>query len=218
MHLPGIAVVSNQKRVAAAACAVWLVVLAGLPLPCAADDDESQNAEDLKSAPSHAPPRYADQADDGLVPITKVVPRAKIILRGKERLPDLGGKDTFARYGSGTVDYVWYARDPVSPMYPFAYHPIYFEDMNLERCGVSCGCCVQSVMSGLMFFGTVAILPCKMLIWPPCSCVYPPGYPPDDCPAGFRFGNCENFIGPRQDASRLTGYGCFLHRGKCRVR
>src|SRR5262249_33121622 len=165
--------------------------------------------------PPPAPRRYAE---DEFVPITKVVPRAKIILRGKERLPDLGGGDTFARFGSGTVNYVWFVRDPISPMYPFAYHPIYFEDMNLDRCGLTCGCCVQPLVSVLMFFGTVAVLPYKMLVSPPCSYVYPPGYPPEDCPAGCRFGVCENFIGPNPDFSRLFGYGSFLHRRNCQVR
>jgi hypothetical protein len=213
MPLREIAIVSNRLRVAVAASAVAFLLLTGLPLPCAAADQE-QNSEDIPSAQPRAPRRYAAPADDEFLPITKVVPRAKITLHGNERLPDLGGEETFARYGSGTIDYVWYVRDPISPMYPFAYHPIYFEDMNLERCGLSCGC-MQSVVSGLMFWGTVAVLPYKMLVSPPCSCVYPPGFPPDDCPPGCRFGYCENFIGPKPDIGRLLGYGSFTRRRTC---
>ncbi|HEY2253710.1 MAG TPA: hypothetical protein VGH74_21700, partial [Planctomycetaceae bacterium] len=108
---------------------------------------------------------------------------------------------TFANAGTLIANPQWIDRTPPVPMYPFAYNPIYFEDMNLERCGLSCGCCVQPVVSGLHFFGSVALLPYKMLISPPCSCVYSPG----ECLPGCRFSYCENFFGPAPDFSRLLG-------------
>jgi len=148
-------------------------------------------------------PRPPDDGADEFVPITRLVPRAKIVLKEKARLPDLDGEKTFAKSGKIVVGPEWIDRDPPVPMYPFAYNPIYFEDMNLERCGLYCGCCVQPVVSGLHFFGSVALLPYKMLISPPCSCVYPPG----ECPPCFRFSHCENFFGPAPDFGKLFGRG-----------
>jgi hypothetical protein len=152
--------------------------------------------------------RSRETADDGFVPITKVVPRAKIVLRDRQRLPDLGGANTFATHGKRTINYYWYDNTPGAPMYAFAYNPIYFEDMNLERCGRSCGCCVQPFVSGIQFFGTVAILPYKMLVSPPGSHVCPPGETSDCC----RFSCCESFFGPCPDLKGCLNFGKFWRK------
>lgn len=138
---------------------------------------------------------------DGFLPISKLVPRAKIVLADKERLPDRGGEKTFAAFGRTAIDYPWWQRQPVVPMYPFAYHPIYIEDMNLERCGWSFGCWLQPVISGMHFYGSIGILPYKVLVSPPCSYVYPPG----ECPPGWRFSYCENYLGPPPKFGWLFG-------------
>jgi hypothetical protein len=63
-----------------------------------------------------------------------------------------------------------------------AYHPLYFDDVPLERYGQTACPVVQPVLSGARFFGTLPILPYRMCIDPPCSCVwaygmYRPGSP-----------------------------------------
>jgi hypothetical protein len=212
MLSPSIATPSKTRtspRLAAAASlafvATWLATHAALAGP-------QPVLEDPATITSQPTPHMADEADDGFVSITKVVPRAKIVLQEKQRLPDRGAEKTFSSYAKQSGDFAWSDRSPIVPMYPFAYHPLYFEDMNLERCGLSCGCWVQPVVSGVHFFGTVAILPYKMLVAPPCSYVFPPG----ECPPCFRFSHCENFFGPAPDFSSLPGCGKSSRSNDCR--
>jgi hypothetical protein len=69
----------------------------------------------------------------------------------------------------------------------FCYRPLYFEEINLERYGCSAGI-LQPGISGAHFFGTVALLPYKMVLWPPRSCVCSNGFSRcTDCrPPGYR--------------------------------
>jgi hypothetical protein len=71
------------------------------------------------------------------------------------------------------------------------YHPLYFEETNLERYGYGCGCCcccglgncVQPFVSGAHFFGTLPILPYCIAHECPGDCVYTLGhYRPGSCP------------------------------------
>jgi len=199
MHDSSLAVGRNQRFCPVAACAPLVLVVAGLTAAPALRADGQPDVDPFNSAPSAPVTRDRAALDGEFAPLTKVVPRAKIVLKERERLPDLGGEKTFAAYGSRKVEPGWYADESIVPMYLFAYHPIYMEDMNLERCGLSCGCCLQPAVSGLHFFGSIALLPYKMLVSPPCSYVYPPG----ECEPGCRFSYCENFIGPKPDISRL---------------
>jgi hypothetical protein len=182
-----------------AAWAPLILGVVGWTSAQAAVADDPAGPQIIPSVPARSEPGGRMTADDGFLPLTKVVPRAKIVLREKERLPDLGGTKTFAAYGARRAEPAWYAGEAIVPMYVFAHQPIYFEDMNLERCGLSCGCCLQPAVSGLHFFGSVALLPYKLLVSPPCSCVYPPG----ECGPGCHFSCCENFIGPQPDFSKL---------------
>jgi hypothetical protein len=160
-----------------------------------------------------APPRGLAEPDDGFLPMTRVVPRAKIVLHGNERLPDRDGQKTFAASGTRIVSPTGVVgAESNVPMYSFAYNPLYFEDKNLERCGLSCGCCIQPVVSGALFFGTVALAPYKILITPPCSCVFPSG----ECPAGCGFSCLENVLGPKPDFSCLKSCLSFSRREKDR--
>src|SRR5262249_45281632 len=69
----------------------------------------------------------------------------------------------------------------------FCYRPLYFEDIDLERYGCTCGI-LQPAVSEAKFIGTVAMLPYKMAVRPPRSC---------QCSNGFsRCGDCP-----------LPGYG-----------
>lgn len=45
----------------------------------------------------------------------------------------------------------------------FAYQPLYFEEVNLERYGRTCGC-LQPVASGVRFFTTIPMLPYAMTV------------------------------------------------------
>jgi hypothetical protein len=64
----------------------------------------------------------------------------------------------------------------------FAHHPLYFEEVNLERYGYQCSPCLQPFVSGAHFFATVPALPYLMTVHPPRECVYSLGY--------YRPGSC----------------------------
>jgi hypothetical protein len=66
------------------------------------------------------------------------------------------------------------------------FRPLYFEEINLERYGVSWGI-LQPAVSGAHFFGTVAALPYKMVVRRPRSCVCSNGFsrPTDPVPPGY---------------------------------
>lgn len=63
----------------------------------------------------------------------------------------------------------------------FCYQPLYWEEINLERHGVSGGR-LQPLISGVRFFGKVPLMPYKMTLMPPAqhfkkSSIYPAGLP-----------------------------------------
>jgi hypothetical protein len=65
----------------------------------------------------------------------------------------------------------------------FCHRPLYFEEINLERYGYGCGCCLQPLASAAHFFGTVPALPYCMAAECPHECVYTLGhYRPGSCP------------------------------------
>jgi hypothetical protein len=66
---------------------------------------------------------------------------------------------------------------PARYTYCFSHNPLYFEDANLERCGIGHGCC-QPVCSAAQFIGRTAILPWSLVANPPCGCETTLG----DCP------------------------------------
>jgi hypothetical protein len=169
--------------------------------------EEEPQAESGQSLPSQKSARVPVDYDDGFVPLTKLAPRAKIALRPNERLPNLDGDKTFASFGTLGVTPDWNAGPPPVPMYWPAYHPLYFEDPNLERIGLSCGYFLQPLVSGAHFFGSVAFLPVKIPYAPPCSYVFPPGeYPP-----GAHFPHCKSFLGQRPDLPGRFGCSSLLH-------
>ncbi len=71
---------------------------------------------------------------------------------------------------------------PNRMLYPFRNNPLYFEDPNLERCGISRGCLTEVSSAGLFMFNTV-ILPYRVAAQPPCECVPSLG----DCPTCNEF-------------------------------
>lgn len=83
---------------------------------------------------------------------------------------------------------------PLAPrtdqLYQFAWaapgmfhHPLYFEDVPLERYGHAYGPVVQPVVSGARFFGTALTLPYRLGVDRPHTPVYPLGYVRPGTPA-----------------------------------
>ena len=73
------------------------------------------------------------------------------------------------------ITYTWTAS-------ALCHKPLYFEQVQLERYGHSWPRCVQPIMSGAHFFGSVAILPYKMGLETPTECIYALGhYRPGSC-------------------------------------
>lgn len=57
----------------------------------------------------------------------------------------------------------------------YCHGPLYFEEVNLERYGYSLGV-LQPAVSGAHFFGTLPILPYKMAVDRPGTCIYTLGH------------------------------------------
>jgi hypothetical protein len=75
------------------------------------------------------------------------------------------------------------------------HRPLYFEEINLERLGyMNCdhrckgipAAVLQPVLSGAHFFATVPILPYKMVVEPPCKCIYTLGHYRPGSPVPYR--------------------------------
>lgn len=78
----------------------------------------------------------------------------------------VGGHEV--RRGFADSMYFWQASNMV-------HRPLYFEQRYVERYGANFGP-MQPVASGVQFAADTALLPAKMLIHPPCECVYSLGY------------------------------------------
>jgi len=68
------------------------------------------------------------------------------------------------------------------------HHPLYFEDVNLERYGHTRGPIIEPVVQSAHFFANIAVLPYKMGVHCPSECQYALGY--------YRPGNCSPWIKP----------------------
>lgn len=66
------------------------------------------------------------------------------------------------------------------------HHPLYFEQVQVERYGHNLGPLAQPFASGAHFFLTVPIMPYKMGLTPPNECMYTLGY--------YRPGSCAPWI------------------------
>jgi hypothetical protein len=76
------------------------------------------------------------------------------------------------------------------------YNPLYFEEVNLERFGYGCSCCLQPVVSAAHFFACVPALPYLMGTNCPRECNYALGH--------YRPGNCVPW---QQNCVPLNGRG-----------
>ena len=62
-----------------------------------------------------------------------------------------------------------------------AHHPLWFQDLNLERYGYNYGI-GQTLVSSVKFCADAALLPYNLIAQPPCDCVYTLGYDrPGNC-------------------------------------
>jgi hypothetical protein len=77
--------------------------------------------------------------------------------------------------GWAPAEYAWVPTD-------IAYHPLYFQQVALERYGQTLCPCLQPVVSAGQFYGTVLALPGLMVLDCPCSCLYAYGYAPSGSP------------------------------------
>lgn len=103
---------------------------------------------------------------------------------------DLAG-EVFRSYGVyHELPAVHLSRAYCRNQYPISFNPLYFEDPNLERCGVGCGC-MTDLVSAVRFFGRVPVVPYMIGANPPCTCVRSLG----DCPACHTFG-CGAYVPP----------------------
>lgn len=101
---------------------------------------------------------------------------------------DLPGDPAAAKFAAaGQVQHMAGTSRPW-PLYSYwweapavCHRPLYFEEVNLERYGYSCGV-AQPVVSAAHFFGTIPALPYLMAAEPCSRCVYTLGhYRPGSC-------------------------------------
>jgi hypothetical protein len=86
------------------------------------------------------------------------------------------------------------------------FRPLYFEEVALERYGQKCRF-IQPAVSGAHFFSSVALLPYKMRVRPPRSCVCSNGFSrPCDCPPPG-YGECVwRWDAALVEAAAVTGF------------
>ncbi|MEX0717458.1 MAG: hypothetical protein WD066_12765 [Planctomycetaceae bacterium] len=98
-------------------------------------------------------------------------------------------------------DRVWTECGLCAFPYYFHHQPLYFEDANLERCGLAHGCC-QPLFSTVHFLGTIPLLPYKMGAQHPRElvCATP------DCAPGCRYGCGRNLLGPTVPTCSTKGF------------
>lgn len=77
----------------------------------------------------------------------------------------------------------WRFSHPNRNEFPFRHQPLYFEDPNMERCGISCGCLTE-LTSAIHFAARIPALPLLVAATPPHTRVR--SLP--DCPTGGHFG------------------------------
>ncbi len=68
----------------------------------------------------------------------------------------------------------------------FCHRPLYFEEINLERHGYTRGI-LQPVISGAHFFGSIPLMPYKVVAHPPRECTYTLGHYRPGTPAPRRW-------------------------------
>lgn len=99
-------------------------------------------------------------------------------IRPEGESPDDVAADRFSQAGDAVpvghcLPERWFAYHWVAP--GLCHRPLYFEEPNLERHGRTYHC-LQPIVSGVHFFGTVPILPYRMVVEPCHDCNYTYGH------------------------------------------
>lgn len=176
--------------------------------PFAPDEDdptvaESMQAQAMQSAPSREWRNIRGElvADGRMLDIRD---RRVLIDDGNEikrvRIQDLGSDEKCfltaywnLPYECGWTDQPFMGRNwaPLEVNWTasaLCHKPLYFEDRALERYGHTTGPISQVALSGAHFFGSAALLPYQMGMYPPTECRYALGY--------YRPGNCAPHLIP----------------------
>ena len=164
------------------------------------DVDNTQTSDNMQPADAAVDCRLSDMTGTTLTPIERIGIRLK---------PEPGAlpKDCFAEAyptaesgepedgarTTGEYLYQWTASG-------LAHHPLYFEDVSLERYGHTRP--FQPAVSGIQFYANVLALPYKAGVDAPRKCIYTLGYQ--------RPGNCVN---PVKKCPPLSLKGAILQAG-----
>lgn len=101
-------------------------------------------------------------------------------------------EEEFEKRGAMTLaTHAWPEQTPEAAAYRFYCGPLWYEDANLERCGISHRC-LQPVVSGTHFVATTALLPYRFVAEPPCKTAATKSF----CPPGCRYPCCDNYLPP----------------------
>ncbi len=146
------------------------------------------------------------QADDGLRPLGQL----SVSIRPPSG--DLPGDPAASRFAAaGLVRHVPGTNRPW-PLYSYrweapsvCHQPLYFEQVNLERYGYSCGV-AQPLVSAAHFFGTIPALPYLMAADPCRCCTYTLGhYRPGSCAPFHLYHPPLSLRGAAVEAGAVTG-------------
>ena len=128
-------------------------------------------------------------------------------------LPEDIGAEKFA--AEPTIDETFPSDQPADIFcsytpWTICYRPLYFEDIGLERYGKNVGC-LQTGLSGVRFFGSVAALPYKMTRRRPRSCECSNGFSrPGDCPLPGYGNRRFEWDAALVEAAVVTGFVYFI--------
>ncbi|MCA9049658.1 MAG: hypothetical protein KDA89_13075 [Planctomycetaceae bacterium] len=162
--------------------------------------DQPDNGADDPDEPASVLP-------DVLTPIGHVGLRSTKLqaVAAEGALPENRAGEIAATWGIGYVPASFDAVcRPNRNMFPICYRPLYFEDPNLERCGIAAGC-LTDVRSAAYFFGRMPVMPYLTTADPPCVCVRAK----PDCPCCHSFG-CDGYIPPLRDFEFEAGVAQYL--------
>jgi hypothetical protein len=146
------------------------------------DDSISDSRIVLIDSQEDEQPAAEDDPNEGLEPIGKV--KASIRMKEGPFPQDIAATQwenmptPYQGYGARRGWHDWYFGWEAPAVF---FKPLYFEDINLERYGIHMGCLQPAVSFG-HFFTRCACLPYKLLVQPPCECIYTLGYErPNNC-------------------------------------
>lgn len=128
-------------------------------------------------------------------------------------LPENIGAEKFG--AEPTIDETFPSGEPADVFcsytpWTICYRPLYFEDIGLERYGKNVGC-LQTGLSGVRFFGSIAALPYKMTRRPPRSCECSNGFSrPGDCPLPGYGNRRFEWDAALVEAAVVTGFVYFI--------